>query len=286
MNCLPASSACPFDALAGAVHDPLVGFRVRLADRLDLRLVAFPRRFFASRRAARRQAARRQSQRMSPAFSSSPRHTRLEAGASHRLRTWTDSRLLTRTPMGSASPTRCMATAPRPRLRAGIRLPRRAHLGGAGDRPLPAPAGLLLAADPLRQARPGALRPPGRPTDAGGVDGRPAGGDGRGGLRAGGDLRHLRGRADVDALRGDLSRPGLLADPLRDLRADDRGARTIPRGCPSDALDGWDEMVRRGLGRPGRRATSGRRAWPATPSSNVGGGACCARARARPARSR
>ena len=75
--------------------------------------------------------------------------------------------------------------------------------------------------------------------DAGGVDGRPRRGDGRGRLRAGGDLRHLRGRADVDALRRDLPRAGLLAGPLRDLRADARRRPTSRRAsAPSASTTG------------------------------------------------
>src|SRR6186997_521359 len=47
--------------------------------------------------------------------------------------------------------------AARTRLRAGVRLPCGADLGGAGDRALSAAARLVLALDRLRQARPGTL---------------------------------------------------------------------------------------------------------------------------------
>ena len=88
-------------------------------------------------------------------------------------------------------------------------------------------ARLLLAPDRLRQARPGPVgRGARRP---GGVDGRPRRRHGGRRDRAGGDLRDLRGRADVGALRRDPPQQGLLARPLRDLRADAQGAG-LPTG--------------------------------------------------------
>ena len=78
--------------------------------------------------------------------------------------------------------------------------------------------------------------------------------------------------------------PGLLARPLRDLRADAGGARTSRPGSAEAALDRWGEIVRRDWGGP-VGSTSGRRAGSATASSNAGGRDCCARGRAPPGRS-
>ena len=58
------------------------------------------------------------------------------------------------------------------------------------------------------------------------------------GSEQGGRVRRLRGRADVDAVRGHVPGAGLVADPLRDLREDDRGARPSlgrPGPAPSTA---------------------------------------------------
>ena len=80
--------------------------------------------------------------------------------------------------------------------------------------------------------------------------------------------------------------PGLLAGPLRDLRADARGAATSRTGSATKRSTAGVEMVRARVGRRRSASTSGRRAASATASSNAGGRGCCARGRARPGRSR
>ena len=112
-----------------------------------------------------------------------------------------------------------------PRMRRGIALARGAGLGDAGDSAdLPA-AGAVRAADHLRQARHGSLRPKRRAADAGRADGRCAGGDGRGRQRVGCTCGHVGGRADVAAVRRHLSRAGHRARAVVDLRAPGLGAR-------------------------------------------------------------
>ena len=81
-------------------------------------------------------------------------------------------------------------------------------MGVAGARRvLPAP-GVVLPADPVRQARDGPVRPGARgpPADARAADGRHARRDGGGRVRAGGAPRRVRGRPDVPAVRRHLSR--------------------------------------------------------------------------------
>ncbi len=66
-----------------------------------------------------------------------------------------------------------------------------------------------------------------------------------------GRVRGLRGRADVDAVRGHVPGAGLVADPLRDLREDDRGARPS-LGRPGPRPRPLGRSAAPGLGRTGR----------------------------------
>ena len=157
--------------------------------------------------------------------------------------------------------------------------------GSTRPGPLHAPPRLLRPGDHLRQARPGALRPPGRPpTLEDSMDDLHAVLDAAGceraavfGVSEGGPMSMLFAATYPGA--------GLLAHPLRDLREDGRGRPTSHTGVPDSAFDRWAELLRE-TGAAGRRRPLGADAWTGTPSSPSGGGACCARGRARPARSR
>ena len=92
---------------------------------------------------------------------------------------------------------------------------------------------LLCTRDPVRQAWHGALGPgPGR--DARGADGRRPRGDGRRRLRTGRSDRGVGGRADVDALRGQL--PAAHVSPC--FSAGRRSRRTTTEDWP------WGESTR------------------------------------------
>ena len=105
----------------------------------------------------------------------------------------------------------------------------------------------LLPPDPHGQARHGAVRPQCRFADAGRADGRRAGGAGCGRLEAHGPVRQFRGRPNVHAVRGDLSRA--------------HGGTRAQRGlCQGQMVEGLPlgEDKRAGGRRSGRhRATSG-----------------------------
>ena len=126
-------------------------------------------------------------------------------------------------------------------------------MGVTGARIVLPPPGVVLAADPLRQARDGAVRSRARgsPADARAADGRRACRDGGGRLRAGGAPRRIRGRPDVPAVRRHISRahPGVAAvGVLRPLRL----AAQLHR-----ALLGRGDGGRRA--RPARARVGGRR---------------------------
>ncbi len=79
-------------------------------------------------------------------------------------------------------------------------------------------ARLLLAANPVRQAGNGPLRPGHRHPRSRDPDGRHPRGDGRRGIEAGGNHGLLRGGADDAPLRGDLPRANGGGHPLRNGR--------------------------------------------------------------------
>ena len=136
-------------------------------------------------------------------------------------------------------------------VRDGVGVAPRVLLEGAVVRALPQPARVVLAPDPVRQAGDRAVRSRDRAADARRADGRRAGGDGGGGIGARRAARHFRGRADVLAVRRDLSGEDERARDDRHLReahlgsglpvgADARNTRVVLRRDP------------RALGRPGR----------------------------------
>ena len=106
-------------------------------------------------------------------------------------------------------------------------------------------AQLVLASDPLRQARHRAVRPGRRGTDPRAADRRRPGGHGRRGVRAGGAVRDLRGRADERPVRGHPPRARDRAGALRRHGAHHRGAR-LPLGLAR----GGAARVRRRVHRP------------------------------------
>ena len=152
----------------------------------------------------------------------------------------------------------------RPRPRAGVLLAPRDRLGAPGKRPDLRAARVVRAADPLRQARDGALRPGRRAPRLRRAHGRRPRRDGRRRLRIGRAVRLLGGRAAERPLRGDVPEQGPGARPLRLLREAARPRRGLPvgpdtGGAPARRL-GARSVLGRGLrplhGRPerGRRA--------------------------------
>ena len=122
-------------------------------------------------------------------------------------------------------------------------------------------ARVVLAADPLRQAGDGPLRPrPGRgPADARGADGRRPRRPRRRRRGAGGAARPLRGRPDVPALRGNISGAHRRARAGRDLRACASWAADYPFGAAAEAYERVPPGDRR---RVGRCRTGSRHALP------------------------
>ncbi len=110
----------------------------------------------------------------------------------------------------------------------GLRLAPGEGLGGAAPRAFPRAAGLVLAADPLRQARHRSLRSTGRRARPRDEDGRRAGRHGRRRKRARRALRLLRGRGDVDSLRRHVPGASRGARPLRGLREAHGSRRRLP----------------------------------------------------------
>ena len=130
------------------------------------------------------------------------------------------------------------------RVRDGVGLAPRLLLGRTVVRALPAPAGLVLAPDPLRQTRHRPVRSRRRAAHARAADGRRARGARRRRLATGGAARGVRGRPAVRALRHHLPGADPRAGDDRDLRqaalgagvsvgADRRGGRALPRGDPA-----------------------------------------------------
>ena len=114
-----------------------------------------------------------------------------------------------------------------------------------------------------------------RPRDA---DGRRGGGDGGREVRAGGALRVLRGRPDVDPLRGQLPRAGARPRHLLQLCAAGSGPRTTRGGSAPRSGPGTPcSSSRTGPGRP----TCAACARTPTRSSPGGGGSAAARPPAR-----
>ena len=170
--------------------------------------------------------------------------------------------------------------AHRPRVRHGLGLAPRLLLGRALVRALPAPAGVVLAADPVRQARHGPVRSRRRAADARAADGRRARGARRRRLAAGGAARRLRGRPAVRALRDDVSGADAGARDDRHLRQAALGAR-LPVGADRGA--GRARSSRRSAA-PGAARSASRRARRGARTirpSATGGAPTCAWARAR-----
>ena len=160
----------------------------------------------------------------------------------------------------------------RPRVRAGVGVAHRVPLAGAGRRGVPAPARLVLATDPLRQARHGPVRPRAeqRAADARAADGRRASRHGRGRIGAGRIARPLRGRPDVPALRRDVSGANDRRDPHRRLREADLGSR-LPVRDAARAVRGVPRARSRAAGAGPWASLRGLRARPTIPRSAPGG---------------
>ena len=142
--------------------------------------------------------------------------------------------------------------AGRPGLRARLGLARRAGLGAAGPRGRLPAAGVLLPADPLRQAwhrhvRPGRDGPAAHP---GAADGRPARSPRRRRLRARRRLRRLRGREHEHAVRRDPPGPDDRAVHLRQHRAPAPELRTT-RGRRPGSSASRPSTTSSGTGPPG-----------------------------------
>ena len=90
-------------------------------------------------------------------------------------------------------------------VRDGMGVASRILLEGAVVRPVPQAARVVFPPDPVRQAGDGALRSRDGAAHARRADGRCTGGDGSGGIGARRAARDLRGRADVLAVRRDVS---------------------------------------------------------------------------------
>ena len=143
--------------------------------------------------------------------------------------------------------------AARPRVRLRLGLESRPHVAGAVVRTLPPQARVVLAADPLRQAGYGPVRPRagGRPAHARGSAWTTSAPSWTPRRRAGGAARPLRGWPDVPPLRGHVSGAHRRARADRDLRAASRRARLSVRRrargirrLPSRrSRDGWGGAV-------------------------------------------
>ena len=137
-------------------------------------------------------------------------------------------------------------------------------------------ARLVLAADPVRQARHGAFRSGRRAGAARGAHGRRARGDGRRRLGARRAVRTLRGRPDERALRRDLSRAHRgrwsSAAPLPP-------ERSIPTTNPAGQR--WIDEFKRSTrsARTGARAARSRCSRRAPTASAIGSGAASSSAR-------
>ena len=154
-------------------------------------------------------------------------------------------------------------------LRDGVGHERRGDVGRPRLRRVPRTPRVVLAVDPVRQARRRPLRsgaggPAPGPRDA---HGRRARRDGRRRIGAGRRLRRLRGRTDVDAVRRDLSGAHDRARPLRHGRGFHRaiarvqgGPGRVPR---ANGTDVGQSRVREGSrSRAGaRRDTSPTTGW-------------------------
>ena len=120
----------------------------------------------------------------------------------------------------------------RPRLRPRVGLHLSPGVGASADRELLQRPRLDRKADPVRQARDGALGPSRRGGCARGADGRRARGDGRGGLGTGGPGRRLGRWPDGHALRRDVSGAHGRPRPPGCVRAAALGARLPDRAPP------------------------------------------------------
>ena len=138
----------------------------------------------------------------------------------------------------------------RPGVRDGLGVAPRLLLARAVVRPLPHPAGLVLAPDPVRQARHRALGSGQRPADPRAADGRRPRGDGSGRLGARGADGRVGGRAAVQPVRHHLSGAHARPGDDRHLRAAAVGARLSARPDPGRARALHRDDQQR-LGRPG-----------------------------------
>lgn len=123
------------------------------------------------------------------------------------------------------------------RLRLGLDLEHRGHVGGAGHRALPAAPGELCARHHVRQARKRVVRP-GPPRRVPGdrtLDGRHHRRDGHGGFVARGALRLRVWRLDGDALRGHPPRAGGGRWFFSTPRRGGWSLRTFPRASPGSS---------------------------------------------------
>ena len=155
-----------------------------------------------------------------------------------------------------------------PRVRSGLGLEHRVGLARAVARALPAPPGVLLAFDHVRQARyrpvgPGRSR---RPSDPGVADGRRSRGDGCRRSGACCALERLRGMSDVHPVRDDIPAANRCPGDARGIRQtlvggglSVRGNSRGLRGFPAEHPDwmGWCGRYRsQGAEHARRRALS------------------------------
>ena len=161
----------------------------------------------------------------------------------------------------------------------GVRLASHPGLDRATARPLPAPPRHVLEADPVRQARHGHVGPARHAPRYRDPHGRRGGRDGRRPLGASRPLRVLRGRADVDPLRGQPPRAGAGARPLLQLCAAAVGAR-LPVGLQAR---GPSTRTPHSSSRTGRGRPTCATCAPTPTRSSPGGGASDAALRRAPA---
>jgi len=159
----------------------------------------------------------------------------------------------------------------RPGLCHGLGLEPRLLLGGALVRPVSHSPGIVLAPDPVRQARDRPVRPGPRirTAHARAADGRRPRRHGCRGHAARRAVRSVRGRADVRHVRGDVPGAHLRPGHVRQLRQTDLGSRL---SLGTDAA-GTPEVLRcdpGGLGRCGRPSHPGADR-PTTRDSGNGG---------------